>query len=170
MRRTFGGLVSSICNYQAEVDRVIEAKKNFIRYIFHEVRVPFNSVVLCTSVDQVRHHHIASLICSVFAGAEAIADTVHSGPGPANHAQLEDLVELLQDQCAVVSRILNDVLSLQKIEDGGLVLELTQFSPDSFLTKTVESFRTAADAKSQRITVSLHADDANQEALVVAGE
>jgi len=47
MRRTFGGLLKSICGYQDEVERILLAKRHFIRYIFHEVRVPFNSVVLC---------------------------------------------------------------------------------------------------------------------------
>jgi len=47
MRRTFGALLRSICSYQDEVERANEAKRHFIRYIFHEVRVPFNSVVLC---------------------------------------------------------------------------------------------------------------------------
>jgi len=48
MRRTFGGMLRSICSHQDEVERANEAKRHFIRYIFHEVRVPFNSVVLCT--------------------------------------------------------------------------------------------------------------------------
>jgi len=47
MRRTFGGMLRSICSHQDEVERANEAKRHFIRYIFHEVRVPFNSVVLC---------------------------------------------------------------------------------------------------------------------------
>ena len=47
MRHTFGSMLKSICSYQDEVERANEAKRHFIRYIFHEVRVPFNSVVLC---------------------------------------------------------------------------------------------------------------------------
>jgi len=47
MRRTFGAMLHSLCAFQQETMRANQAKQHFIRYIFHEVRVPFNSVVLC---------------------------------------------------------------------------------------------------------------------------
>jgi len=47
MRRTFGAMLHSLCTFQQEIMRANQAKQHFIRYIFHEVRVPFNSVVLC---------------------------------------------------------------------------------------------------------------------------
>jgi len=47
MRSVMGDLLRSLCKYQDQVELEIEARHHFIRYIFHEVRVPFNSVVLC---------------------------------------------------------------------------------------------------------------------------
>lgn len=37
---------------------------------------------------------------------------------------VNDLLEILQEQAATVTNILNDVLSMQKIEDGALSIEV----------------------------------------------
>lgn len=53
--------------------------------------------------------------------------------------------------CVLVSfaaRILNDVLSMQKIEDGGLTLSAEAFDLNSLVRLTVASFREALQAKS----------------------
>ena len=47
MRRTFGRMLHSLYDFKKETDRANQAKRHFIRYIFHEVRVPFNAVSLC---------------------------------------------------------------------------------------------------------------------------
>jgi len=47
MQRAFGNMLHRLFAFQQETERANQAKRHFIRYIFHEVRVPFNSVVLC---------------------------------------------------------------------------------------------------------------------------
>lgn len=45
MERAFGSVLYSLASYD-ELEVINQAKRQFIRYIFHEVRVPFNAIVL----------------------------------------------------------------------------------------------------------------------------
>ena len=47
MRRTFGSMLHALSRFEQETAQATQTKRHFIRYIFHEVRVPFNSVTLC---------------------------------------------------------------------------------------------------------------------------
>ena len=64
---------------------------------------------------------------------------------------IADLMQLLKDQCQIVGRILGDVLSLQKMEEGKFVLEMAPFSPEVLIRNTVDSFRSTFDRKHQRV-------------------
>ena len=75
------------------------------------------------------------------------------------HASAGYLIHTLQEQCAAVSTILNDVLSLQKMEDGQFNLEFVPFSPELFVRKTVESFRPAFEAKRLQVHISIQDND-----------
>ena len=92
MNRAFGSMLYSVASYD-ELEAINHAKRQFIRYIFHEVRVPFNAIVLgIEQMDiELREHY------AVMPGAV-------------------DTLAIISEQSQVVSRILNDVLSMQKIE------------------------------------------------------
>jgi signal transduction histidine kinase len=77
------------------VTRATDAKRHFIRYIFHEIRVPFNAVTL---------------------GIEQLATLVPHVIHMHNMRSFAEVCSLLSEQAEIVRRILNDVLSLQKIE------------------------------------------------------
>jgi len=77
------------------VTRATDAKRHFIRYIFHEIRVPFNAVTL---------------------GIEQLATLVPHVVHMHNMRSFAEVCSLLSEQAEIVRRILNDVLSLQKIE------------------------------------------------------
>jgi signal transduction histidine kinase len=51
-----------------------------------------------------------------------LREQAHAPPGAL------DTLAIISEQSQVVSRILNDVLSMQKIEDGALTLEYDVFS------------------------------------------
>jgi len=55
---------------------------------------------------------------------------------------------------STIARILNDVLSLQKIEDGAFELHFVKFPLSAILEPVANSFRAAAAAKGLDLTVS----------------
>ena len=55
--------------------------------------------------------------------------------------EMQDVVNILNEQSKVVARILNDVLSLQKIEDGALQLEMAPFNLLEMICGTLRSFQ-----------------------------
>ena len=81
--------------------------------------------------------------------------------GAAQSTGLRELVTLLQDQCGIVSRILNDVLSLQKMEDGKFTLEMMPFSPEQLVQNTVDSFNAALHSKAHKVTVRVQSLEAH---------
>lgn len=85
----------------------------FIRYVLHEVRVPFSAMML--GIENV------SATCD---DASLHVDP-HSGRALVAANDLRDTIDILQEQGEEVTRILNDVLSMQKIEEGKLVLEVS---------------------------------------------
>jgi len=54
--------------------------------------------------------------------------------------EASEILHILGEQSAVVCRILNDVLSMQKIEEGGLKLEKEEFDFEEMLEATLRSF------------------------------
>ena len=88
-----------------------DVKRNaFIRYIFHEVRVPFNSISLGLQLLDGRIPQV-------------------------------DVLNMMKDAANCMSETLNDALTLQKIEDGFLALELKEFSVYEMVTHVISNFR-----------------------------
>jgi signal transduction histidine kinase len=124
----------------AEVERANEAKRHFVRYIFHEVRVPLNAVML----------GLADLRSA-------------SGPSSADGAsgrvewteEQREVLDIVHEQSQVVGRILNDVLSLHKIEDGALTLQFAPFSLESMILSTMQSFQPGIHEKQIHYTAQL---------------
>jgi signal transduction histidine kinase len=96
-----------------------------LRYIFHEIRNPLNSLSLG--------------LLSVIGGSES----TRGSAGVAN--DVDEALLIMKDSVNYISDVLNDVLSMHKIEEG--VLELVMQSFD---------MRTAVDAV--RRAVKLHAE------------
>jgi hypothetical protein len=102
-----------------------------------EVRVPFNAIVM--GIEQMQMD---------------LAQHYQTLPGTL------DTLDILSEQSAVVSRILNDSLSMQKIEDGALVLEYDNFSLERMIRGALYAFRTPCLEKKLRVRVSLQSLDA----------
>ena len=94
-----------------------EAEKKFIRYISHEMRTPLNTA---------------------FLGLNLIIEQLEEGSlGP--FEALKSVKEV-KTAASVALTILNDMLMLDKVKDGLLVLELSDQEPYNLVQKTVEEF------------------------------
>ena len=100
-----------------------KSRRAFLRYIFHEVRVPLNSFSM---------------------GVELLAD---------EGANI-DIVQTLRDSCASMSNTLNDILSLQKIEEGAMKLQYRPFSAMDMVEALKEDVKHMADSKNMTIRIT----------------
>lgn len=125
---------------QDELDeerRANDSRRSFLKYLFHEVRTPLNSLSIgieilnrCDKLDAVERESLLMM-----AGAsEFMAGT------------------------------LNDVLSMQKIEEGKMELEFRPFSLSDAVQSVFFTFKGAAIAKNLRM-VKVIADDVPERAM-----
>ena len=91
-----------------------ESRLMFLRYVFHEVRVPLNSIVLGLQILQDN---------SVVSDQET--ETLH----------------MMREATTFMAETLNDVLSLQKIEQGMLQLEYKPFLVDHLVRSVMSNFK-----------------------------
>jgi two-component system sensor histidine kinase BarA len=114
-----------------EEQRANDARRAFLKYIFHEVRTPLNSLTMGIELlqrsDDLKGTDRESLLMMKGA-SDFMCDT------------------------------LNDVLSLQKIEEGKLELEMNPFSLEETITKVFFTFSGSAMSKGIRL-VKLVAED-----------
>lgn len=66
-----------------------------------------------------------------------------------------DVLDIVHEQSQVVGRILNDVLSLHRIEDGALTLQYSCFSIESMVLSTMQSFQPGIAEKQIHYTCQL---------------
>lgn len=95
-----------------------EARLMFLRYVFHEVRVPLNSISL---------------------GLQLLEDSSHM------MSQDLDMIKMMKEATMFMSETLNDVLSLQKMEQGMLELEIKPFAPYDLVHSVLNNFRYVSD-------------------------
>eukprot|EP00808_Paulinella_micropora_P010661 g136.t1 len=100
------------------------ARRTFLRFIFHEVRVPLNSIVLGTQV----------------------IEQVDNLPADAREA-----IEVMHNSVNMMSVVLNDVLSFQKMEDGMLKLDHRYFNIKAMVDAVVFNFSTPARIRGLQI-------------------
>ena len=100
--------------------RANESRRAFLRYVFHEVRVPLNSITM---------------------GLHLLSDN-ESIDEPCR-----ETVSMMKEASAYMSETLNDVLSIQKIEDGKLELQFDNFLIKQVLQTVSNSLKGQIDAK-----------------------
>ena len=134
---SFESMLNQLVLTAKQAEEAVDAKRQFIRYVFHEVRVPLNAITL----------GLAQL--------KAMAD---NGAEEQEGEQLKErgeIVNLVHGQTLVVGHILNDVLSLHKIEDGGFTLQYAPFSLESLVLATMKSFLPSVHDKQLSFTLNL---------------
>eukprot|EP01031_Cornospumella_fuschlensis_P026290 gene26290-31757_t len=92
------------------------SRRAFLRYVFHEIRVPLNSITL---------------------GLQVLSDGVTY-----NHSleQEKETVMLMKEASQFMGEVLNDVMALQRIEEGSLELINNPFSLTELLNTLEDSF------------------------------
>jgi signal transduction histidine kinase len=128
-----------------------ETRLNFLRYVFHEVRVPLNSLVLglqlltSTSTSLASNTSKAENTSNSTANAAMHASNVkdaNSMKMKAKYLQEErETLTMMKDATGFMSETLNDVLSLQKIEQGMFEMEYKVFTIERLLTTCLMNFR-----------------------------
>ena len=103
-----------------------EAKRSYLRYVFHDVRVPLNSISMGLNL------------------MEALPNLSKSDL---------DIFRMMQEACEFMSNTLNDVLSMEKIEAGAMTIDLTAFSLSDMVKHVILSVQGQARGKDLRITI-----------------
>ena len=112
-----------------------EARQAFLKYIFHEVRTPLNSLTM---------------------GLEILRQ------GERLSASDLEIVSEMKGASDFMTRTLNDLTSLQKIEDGKLELELSPFSMNDSISKVLSTFLGTITAKHIRVEKKISLDVPNR--------
>ena len=95
-------------------------KRSFIRYIFHEVRSPLNSILIGLST-LIKDEELKTLLSNSKSGSS-----------------IYEVMYLMKESASNLGETLNDVLNLQKIEEDILKLNVSSFKTFS-ITNTIEA-------------------------------
>ena len=94
-----------------------ESRRAFLKYLFHEVRTPLNSLVIGVEVLQSR--------CQT-------------------DSEATESLQMMRAACQFMSSTLNDVLSMQRIEDGKFKLDMQPFAFSDVIETVFATFSGAA--------------------------
>jgi signal transduction histidine kinase/CheY-like chemotaxis protein len=114
--------LESVILQLASEKKVSEGRKQFLRYVFHEVRVPLSTITMGLAVLK-----------------DDIVDTQ------------KEVLEMMDCAAGFMNNTLNDVLSMSKIEDGDLNLTLKPFKLSFLLDSIMYSIAPKADHKGIKI-------------------
>lgn len=117
---------------KSEYTEKINQMRQFISFIFHEIRVPFNAVVLGIG------HMLASNLLD----------------------EQREILKMMDASSSSMIRILNDVLDMGKIEAGKLQLEKQPFNMGELVSSLIWAFRDTLDSKG--IAFSLCVDEVTE--------
>lgn len=145
-----------------EKEDLLAAKRNFMRFVSHEVRTPLNAVQMGLSVVQ---RDMASVIwgSSRTTLLEDEQPLQQQGTVESNHhvvvakSDAAEWLELTNDVLENVEsavEVLTDLLNFDKIEAGTLNLELTQIHIWKFIERSLDSFTLAAENKELDLSIS----------------
>ncbi len=74
MESAFSSVLHALTLAESQYEKATSAKRHFIRYIFHELRVPFNALTLAIQQLQLEHDHIAQAMPDVADTIELMED------------------------------------------------------------------------------------------------
>jgi len=103
------------------IESANDAQRHFLRYVFHEVRVPLNTIRL--GIDSIQQ-------------------------GSPLELETSFVVSCMDEAVNTMSETLNDVLSYQKIEEGKVELVPGPFAIDEFMRAVTLGFEATVQAKS----------------------
>lgn len=121
-------------------DQVMSERK-FMRYVFHEVRVPLNVMSLAV-------------------------ETAKQSEGAHEFTLCKESFEALTISMEQMSTVLNDVLMLEKVESGMVELECTEFDVSQPMREVARLYSAQCDAKG----INMSTDNACDSAVIVMGD
>jgi signal transduction histidine kinase len=124
---------------------LLESKKNFVRYVSHEVRTPLNIV---------------------FMGLQFLTSEEFTTENTVNEDTRTLLRETL-DACGMAISILNELLLYDKVEDGQLVLEKESVVVAQMLHDVIAPFR--AQAAEKQVSLFFKEEDHLPQILSITG-
>lgn len=134
--------------------KLLEAKRQFVRFVSHEVRTPLNTVCMGLTLMQ-------DDFANVLNGngkREANAASTTSALGKISVERVQDWMnisnQVFQNADAAVT-VLSDLLNYDKIQMGTLNLELSLIPIFDALKKTVAEFKIAACESKVNLTLDL---------------
>jgi signal transduction histidine kinase len=120
-------------SYNLILERIAKkARKNFLRYVFHEVRVPLNSISM---------------------GLHILNDELSNASGI--DRENGDVVDIMRSATSSMSETLNDVLTLQKIEEGKFQLSYESFKISSLLNSLRKNIHDILSRKDLQLSISV---------------
>lgn len=122
------GLVDELTAKLANEVNASNARRDFLRFVFHEVRVPLNSMLL---------------------GLTVVSQSKALTP------EEMEAVEIMHESTNFMTDTLNDVLSMQKMEEGKLALVYGFFSIRAMIKRAVGTLRGSAQGKQIQLVAEI---------------
>lgn len=151
---------------------LLEAKRQFVRFVSHEVRTPLNSVGMGLTLmkeEMAQSLGYKSAESMVAEDGETKASSDDSSGSSMDTAAREwfGLADEIQSNTQTAVDVLNDLLNYDKIENGSLSLELTVIPIWKLIEQTVLEFKLPMNAKSITLSFNLPTKDGHKNHKVV---
>ena len=153
--------------------QLLEARRQFMRYVSHEVRTPLNSVSLGLRIlqfemnkalgyEDLEAQEAAVLLHEELTRAEEHPEDSHpEGAGVVSRRMVTDWADLtlgIQGNANSAVDVLTDLLNYDKIESGGFKMELSVISVCELVKKVAAEFRLPTSGKRIDYDVSFFAE------------
>jgi signal transduction histidine kinase/CheY-like chemotaxis protein len=124
-------------------------KKSFVRYVSHEIRTPLNTVYVGIQLLAKELNSLSSKDDRNSGGSGTSISTVIT--------KLQDIVNDISESCFVSIHILNDLLLIDKIEEGNLKLDMKQKNARDIFRPCIHNFDVQAMFAKIDLSVDLDA-------------
>ena len=124
-------------NLRAISDNRSSSMRSLTRYLFHELRVPLNAIVL--GIEECR---------------EDLHDLINRNPSM-RQSSMAVTLGTVSNNALAMNKLLDDFLSLEKIEEGKIELMRSLIHVEPFVRGTVSLFSPLAVSKKLEITIEI---------------
>lgn len=142
---------------------LLKAKRQFVRFVSHEVRTPLNSVCMALTLLQEEIAESLGYDTTEIDKAIEIEDEKKKEQNKDTDKVIDEKPEIgwlklakeVQVNAESSVEVLNDLLNYDKVESGSLTLELTVIPIWEIIEKTISEFRLPATSKNIKLSLDL---------------